>query len=44
MDNKYIKNKILYINKSKAIPTKLVIEDDNKKIQVNIEYNEIELN
>ncbi len=43
-DNKYIKNKILYINKSKAIPTKLVIEDDNKKIQVNIEYNEIELN
>lgn len=43
-DNKYIKNKILYINKSMAIPTKLVIEDDNKKIQVNIEYNEIELN
>ena len=42
--NKYIENKILYINKENKKPTKLIIEDNNKNITINIQYNEIELN
>lgn len=42
-NNKYTKNKILYINKEKNIPEKLVIQDNNQKSTIIIEYNEIEL-
>ena len=43
-ENKYVENKILYINKETKLPTKLIIEDNNKNITINIQYNEIELN
>lgn len=43
-NNKYTQNKILYINKENKKPSKLVIEDNNKNVTVNIEYNEIDLN
>ena len=43
-NNKYTKNKILYINKEKIIPEKLIIQDNNQNTTINIEYNEIELN
>ena len=43
-NNKYIQNKTLYINKENKKPSKLIIEDNNKNVTVNIEYNEIELN
>ena len=43
-ENKYTENKILYINKETKLPTKLIIEDNNKNITINIQYNEIELN
>ena len=42
--NKYRENKILYINKENKKPTKLIIEDNNKNMTINIQYNEIELN
>lgn len=42
--NKYIENKILYINKETKLPTKLIIEDNNQNMTINIQYNEIELN
>ena len=42
--NKYTENKILYINKKTKLPTKLIIEDDNQNITINIQYNEIALN
>ena len=42
--NKYIENKILYINKENKKPTKLIIEDNNQNMTINIQYNEIELN
>ena len=42
--NKYTENKILYINKEKRIPTKLIIEDNNQKVTINIQYNKIEIN
>ena len=43
-ENKYYKEKILYINKEGIIPTKLIIKDDNQKTTIIIEYNDIELN
>ena len=43
-NSKYLKNKILYIDKEKKIPTKLLIQDNNQNSTVIIEYNEIELN
>ena len=43
-ENKYTQNKILYINKEKMKPTKLIIEDNNQNMTINIQYNEIELN
>ena len=42
--NKYHQNKILYINKENRIPTKLIIEDNNQKTTINIQYNSIEIN
>ena len=43
-ENRYLKNKILYINKEKVIPTRLLIQDNNQNTTIIIEYNEIELN
>ena len=43
-ENKYMQNKILYINKETKLPTKLIIEDNNQNTTINIQYNEIELN
>ena len=42
--NKYTENKILYINKEIKLPTKLIIEDNNQNMTINIQYNEIEFN
>ena len=42
--NKYHQNKILYINKEKRIPTKMIIEDNNQNTTINIQYNSIEIN
>ncbi len=42
--NKYHQNKILYINKEKKIPTKLIVEDNNQNTTINIQYNSIEIN
>ena len=42
--NKYLENKILYINKETKLPTKLIVEDNNQNMTINIQYNEIELN
>ncbi len=43
-NNKYLKNKILYIDKKSAKPVKLLIQDNNQNTTIIIEYNEIELN
>ena len=42
--NKYNKNKVLYINKENKLPTKLIVEDDNQNTTINIKYNSIEIN
>lgn len=42
-NNKYLVNKILYIDKKSGKPTKMKIEDINQKLKVYIVYNEIEL-
>ena len=42
--NKYTEIKILYINKESKLPTKLIIEDNNQNMTINIQYNEIEFN
>ncbi len=42
-NNKYLVNKILYIDKKTGKPTKMKIEDINQKLKVYIVYNEIEL-
>lgn len=42
--NKYLKNKILYINKKKSMPTKLIIQDNNQNTTIIIKYIEVELN
>lgn len=42
-ENRYLNNKILYINKQKNIPIKLVIQDNNQNTTINIEYIEIQL-
>lgn len=41
--NKYNKNKILYINKKTKLPTKLIVEDNNQNMTINIKYNSIEI-
>lgn len=43
-NNKYSKNKVLYINKEHILPTKLVIKDNNQNTTIIIEYTDIELN
>ncbi len=43
-NNKYLNNKILYINKENLKPTKLIIQDNNQNTTIIIEYIEIELN
>ena len=42
-NNKYLVNKLLYIDKKSGKPTKMKIEDINQNIIVYIVYNEIEL-
>ena len=42
--NKYMENKILYIDKQTKLPSKLIIEDNNKKMRINIQYNNIAIN
>ena len=42
--NRYNQNKILYINKEKRVPTKLIVEDNNQNTTINIQYNSIEIN
>lgn len=43
-ENKYTKNKVLYIDKGTCLPTKLEIKDNNEKTAVYILYNEVEIN
>ena len=42
-ENKYTKNKVLYIDKQTSKPTKLEIKDNNEKTTVYILYNEVEI-
>lgn len=42
--NRYNQNKILYIDKEKKVPTKLIVEDNNQNTTINIQYNSIEIN
>ena len=42
-ENKYLKNKLLYIDKNSTKPRKLVIQDNNQNTTIIIEYIEIEL-
>ena len=43
-ENKYTKNKVLYIDKQTCKPTKMEIKDNNEKTTVYILYNEVEIN
>lgn len=43
-ENKYTKNKTLYIDKETYKPTKLEVKDNNEKTTVYILYNEVEIN
>ena len=43
-ENKYLENKILYIDKENIKPKKLIIQDNNQNMTIIIEYIEIELN
>ena len=43
-ENRYTKNKTLYIDKETCKPTKLEIKDNNEKTTVYILYNEVEIN
>lgn len=43
-ENKYLENKILYINKNTKKPIKLVVEDNNQKMTIFIQYNDVTLN
>ena len=42
--NNYMKIKKLYINKQNGKPIKLIVQDNNQKNKIFIEYNDIELN
>ena len=42
-NNTYIKSKELYLNKKTELPTKLLIKDDNQKINTSIIYNDIKI-
>ena len=41
--NTYIKSKELYLNKNTGLPTKILIKDDNQKINTSIIYNDIKI-
>ena len=43
-ENRKRKTKILYINKENGMPSKLEIQDANKKIAIYILYNEVKVN
>ena len=43
-ENRKSKTKILYINKENGMPSKLEIQDANKKIAIYILYNEVKVN
>lgn len=43
-ENRYTKNKTLYIDKESCKPTKLEVKDNNEKTTVYILYNEVEIN
>jgi len=43
-ENRYTKNKVLYIDKETCEPTKLEVKDNNEKTTVYILYNEVEIN
>ena len=43
-DNIYIKEEILYIDRSTMKPTKMEIQDDKQKTRIYILYNEVEIN
>ena len=43
-ENRYLKNKILYIDKNNIIPKKLIIQDNNQNTTIIIEYIEVEFN
>ena len=43
-NNRYIKNKKLYVDKSTGNPAKMEIKDDNKNTTIYILYNEVNLN
>lgn len=43
-ENKYLKNKKLYIDKKSIKPKKLIINDNNQNTTIIIEYIEVELN
>ena len=43
-ENRYTKNKTLYIDKKSCKPSKLEIKDNNEKTTVYILYNEVEIN
>ena len=42
-ENRYTKNKLLYVDKESYKPTKLEIKDNNEKTTVYILYNEVEI-
>ena len=42
-NNTYIKSKELYINKKTKLPTKLIIKDNNQKVNTSIIYNDIKI-
>lgn len=44
LDNRYIMEKILYIDKNTYLPVKMEIKDYNKKTLIYILYNKVELN
>ena len=43
-DNIYVKEEILYIDRSTMKPTKMEIQDDKQKTRIYILYNEVEIN
>ena len=43
-DNIYVKEEILYIDRSTMKPTKMEIKDDKQKTRIYILYNEVEIN
>lgn len=44
LNNKYLENRLLYLEKGTGKPKKMIVQDNNKKDVIYILYNEIELN